>query len=156
MHSRVFLGALLLAGLLFPLASCTNDPSLTSIVISPSTVSVELAPAGYAQGHTQYTAIGHYTHPNHPAVTKDITSQVTWASSDTQVAGISNAGLATATGYNSVNGEAWIGDTEITASAPGFNGQIVSNAATFTVTATTTSSNIKSRSTASASKVAAQ
>jgi len=156
MHSRVFLGAILLAGLVFPLTSCSNDPSLTSIVISPSTVSIELLPAGSVQGHTQYTAIGYYTHPNHTAITKDLTSQVTWASSGTQVATISNTGLATVTGYNSVTGEAWIGNTEITASAPGFHGVVVSNTATLTVTATTTSSNIKSRSAAPASKVAEQ
>jgi trimeric autotransporter adhesin len=154
MRNRFFPGVFLLAGLLIPLASCSNDPSLTSIVISPSTVSIELAADGSTQGHTQYTAIGYYTHPNHPAITKDLTDQVTWASSDTQVATISNTGLATVTGY--VAGEAWIGNTEITASAPGFNGQIVSNAATLTVTAINPALNIKSRPTASASKVAAR
>jgi len=140
MRNRISLGMFLLAGLLFPLASCTNDPSLTSIVISPSTVSVELAKAGAAQGRTQYTAIGYYTHPNHSAITKDLTNQVTWASSDTQVATVTNTGLATATGYNAVTGEAWIGNSQITASAPGFNGLIVSNASTFTVTASSSDS----------------
>lgn len=142
MRNRVFLGMLLLAGLLFPLASCTNDPSLTSIVITPSSATVQLAPQGAVQGHTQFTAVGYYTHPGHTATTKDITSEVVWSSSDTQVAtvanGNTNAGLVTVTGF--VNGEAWYGNTNITASAQGFHGDVVSNSVTFTVTAASSSS----------------
>jgi uncharacterized protein YjdB len=137
MFNRFCFGALLLAGLVLPLTSCSNSPSLTSIVISPATVTVTLAPDGYQQGTNQYTAIGYYTHPGHPAKTEDITSQVTWTSSSTQVASVNSAGLATATGYNPLTGEAWTGNTTITASAPGFNGDVVSNQATFNVTACT-------------------
>jgi hypothetical protein len=140
MRGRFFLSTLLFAGILLPLTSCSTDPSLTSIVISPDTVTVTLAPNGIAQGYSQFTAIGYYTHPGHAAGTRDITSEVTWASSGTQVATIvtggAKAGLATATGW--VNGVAWTGVTNITASAPGFNGVVVSNAATFTVTDSTT------------------
>jgi hypothetical protein len=145
MRGRFFLSTLLFAGFLLPLVSCnSSDPSLTSIVISPTTVTVTLAPNGIAQGYSQFTAIGYYTHPNHGAETKDITSEVTWASSGTQVATIvtggTNAGLATATGW--VNGVAWTGVTNITASMPGYNGDIVSNAATFTVTDSSTTDDV--------------
>jgi len=148
MFNRFCFGALLLAGLAVPLTSCSNTTGLTSIVISPSgssAVTVTLVPPGVAQGHAQFTAIGYYGHAGHQE-TRDITSQVTWTSSLTQVAVIcSNGspspctpatdGLATATGFTA-NG-AWTGFSQITASAPGFNGDIVSNSATFTVTACT-------------------
>lgn len=44
----------------------------------------------------QFTAIGSYTHS---PTTQDITKQVTWASSDTNVATISATGLATGAGF---------------------------------------------------------
>jgi hypothetical protein len=145
MSNRFSLRALLFVGLLLPLASCSNgDPSLTSIVVSPSTETVTLAPPGSAQGSTQFTAIGYYTHPGHTATTRDITQEVTWASSDVQVANIvatgANAGFATATGW--VNGGAWTGNTMITASAPGFHGDIVSNQATFIVTSSSSTDDV--------------
>jgi uncharacterized protein YjdB len=139
-HRRLW--SLLLVGAALPFTGCLSSPSLTSIVISPNTVTVSLVPPGVPQGYSQYTAIGYYTHPGHPAETQDITSQVTWSSSEPQVAVISNTGVATATGFTSTG--AWIGLSDITASAPGFNGNIVSNTSTFNVTActscTTTSS----------------
>ena len=136
MFNRLCFGALLLAGLALAITGCGTSPSLTSIVITPSgTVTVEMAPPGYPQGSNQYTAIGYYTHPGHPAKTVDITNSVTWTSSSTQVATVSSTGLATATGFNSVTGLGWIGNTSITASAPGFNGDVVSSPVTFTVTA---------------------
>jgi uncharacterized protein YjdB len=138
MFNRHSFGALLLAGLLLPVVSCGGmDPSLTSIVISPTNVSTAVAPRSIPQGFTQFTAIGYYTHPNHPPLTKDITNQVNWASSSPQVATISNAGVATATGPDPVTGLYWVGATTITASAPGFNGDIVSNTAVFNVGACT-------------------
>lgn len=136
MFNRLCFGALLLAGLALTFTGCGTSPSLTSIVVSPSgTVTVEMAPPGYVQGSNQYTAIGYYTHPGHPAKTVDISSSVTWKSSDAQVATVSSSGLATATGFNSGTGLGWYGNTSITASAPGFNGDVVSNAVNFTVTA---------------------
>lgn len=138
MFNRFCLGALLLACLAVLFTGCNNTNSgLTNIVISPTTVSVSLAPPGYQQGQSQFTATGYYGHAGHQT-TVDITSQVTWNSSIIQVATINSAGLATATGYNPATGEGWIGFTNITASAPGFNGNLVSNSATFTVTACTT------------------
>jgi uncharacterized protein YjdB len=152
MFNRFCFGALLLVGLAGLLSGCstTSSPdSLTTIVISPAganAVTTELAPQGVAQGHAQFTAIGYYGHAGHQT-TKDITQEVTWASSLTQVVGICTNGspapctpamdgLATVTGFGS-NGIAWIGFSNITASAPGFNGDIVSNSATYTVTACT-------------------
>jgi hypothetical protein len=124
---------------LLPLASCSVSPSLTSIAITPNaTVTVELAPPGVPQGYSQYTAIGSYTRSGHTAETEDITNQVTWSSSAPQVATINSSGVATATGFNPTTGIAWIGNTTISASMPGFGGEdIVSNDVTFTVTACT-------------------
>jgi hypothetical protein len=136
MFNRFCFGALLLACLALTFTGCNNTPGLTTIVISPATVTVTLAPPGFQQGINQYKAIGYYGHADHQT-TADITSQVTWSSSGTQVATINSSGLATATGYNPSTGEGWTGITNITASAPGFNGVIVSNNATFTVTSCT-------------------
>jgi len=134
MFNRRCLGVLLLAGLVLSFNGCNTDSSsgLTTIVISPTNITVSLVPPGYPQGQNQYTAIGYYGHAGHQT-TQDITKQVTWASSATEVATISNTGLATATGFNPATGLGWTGNTFITASAPGFNGDIVSNTATFNV-----------------------
>jgi hypothetical protein len=103
-------------------------------VISPTSFTTTLVPLGNQQGYTQFKAIGYYGHAGHQR-TADITSQVTWLSNAPQVATIvtggANAGIATASG-------SWTGLTNITASAPGYNGDIVSNVATFTVTDATT------------------
>jgi hypothetical protein len=139
MLNRFSFGAFLLACLALPLTGCNSSPSLTTIVISPTTVTVSLAPPSAQQGQNQYTAIGYYGHAGHQT-TQDISSQVTWSSSNKQVATINSSGLATATGFNPVTGQGWTGNTNITASAPGFNGTIVSNSATFTVTACTSCS----------------
>jgi uncharacterized protein YjdB len=133
MFNRFCVGALLLVGLAASLTGCGSSPGLTSIVVSPNAFTATLAPPGIPQGYNQYTAIGYYTHPGHPPVTKDITAEVTWHSSAPQVAAIASSGLATATGFTASG--AWTGITNITASSPGFNGDIVSNSVTFTVTA---------------------
>ncbi len=136
MLDRFSLKALVLASLLLPLASCSVSPSLTSIAITPNTtVTVTLAPPGVPQGYSQYTAIGIYTRAGHSADTEDITNQVTWASSAPQVATINSSGVATATGFSPTTGLAWAGNTTISASMPGFGGDIVSNDVSFTVTA---------------------
>jgi roadblock/LC7 domain-containing protein len=144
MFKRLCLGVLLLAGLVLSFNGCNTSSTsgtsgLTTIVISPTTVSVTLMPPGTQQGQSQFTAIGYYGHAGHQS-TRDITSEVTWSSSLTQVAGINSSGLATATGYSKTTGEEWTGNTNITASAPGYNGTIVSNSATFTVTSCTSCS----------------
>ena len=140
MFNRFCFGALLLACLAGTFTGCNTTTSLTTIVISPTTVTATLAPPGFQQAQSQFTAIGYYGHAGHQT-TENITNQVTWSSSGTQVATINSSGLATATGYNPATGEGWTGITNITASAPGFNGDIVSNNATFTVTSCTSCAN---------------
>ena len=133
MYNRFCFGALLLACLALTFTGCNVSTGLDSITITPSAVTVSLAPPGYQQGQNQYKAIGYYGHAGHQT-TMDITDQVTWSSSLSQVATINSSGLATATGFNPRTGEGWTGLTNITASAQGFNGTLVSNTATFTVT----------------------
>jgi Bacterial Ig-like domain (group 2) len=127
MRDRSFLGALLLVGALVPLTSCTVSNKLTSIVVSPATLS---ATAGVTW---QFTAIGYYTRPDHATRTKDITSEVTWASSSAQMVTVSNTGFASVTGIS-------YGNTVISASAQGFKGIIVGTASV-TVPPPTTSNN---------------
>lgn len=121
MHVRSLFGGLVLAGVVASLTSCTNDPSLTSIAVNPGTVSTSMS-AGL---QIDFTAIGSYTRPGHTAVTKDITNQVTWASSWPQFVSVNSTGVATVTGYG-------YGVGSIYASAPGFHGDIVGSSA-FTI-----------------------
>jgi hypothetical protein len=129
MRYRSPLGALLLLGMLLPLTSCIDSPSLTSITITPSSYTITLAAngdGGYYGGYWSYEATGYYTHPGHVAKTEDITDSVTWTSLAPIMVTISSTGIATPTGLAT-------GISQITASAPGFNGTIVSNASTFEV-----------------------
>ena len=87
MRNRSLLGALLIAGTLIPITSCISSPSLTSITVSPSVMNF-----GGAGLHTQLTAIGTYTRPNHAAVTKDITTQVSWASATPECVTVNSTG----------------------------------------------------------------
>jgi hypothetical protein len=112
MRDRSLLGALLLIGLVVPLTSCNSSPSLTSISVSPT--SINFGGAGLT---TQLLAIGSYTHPGHPAITKDITDQVTWSSASTDCVTVSSGGLITSQNDSCSN-------IPVTASAPGFNGDI--------------------------------
>ncbi len=68
------------------------QPTLSSIVISPSSGSYQLPST------QQFTATGHYSDGS----TKDVTQSVTWSSSDTSVATVSNStgsqGMATIVG----------------------------------------------------------
>ena len=78
--------------------SCGRDQQLTSITVQPTTETFGAAnvPLSVDAGSTaQLTALGSYIHP---PVTKDITNQVTWASSNPQVVTVNSAGLITATG----------------------------------------------------------
>jgi hypothetical protein len=124
MRDRLLLGALLLAGMVVPLTSCSVTPALTSIAVSPSTLT---ATAGVTW---QFTAIGTYTRPGHAAVTKDITNSVTWSSGSAQMVTVSNTGFATVTGIS-------YGNTQISATAPGFHGIIIGTS-TITVPQPTT------------------
>lgn len=131
MLDRFCLRAVLLAGLLLPLASCGNT-SLTTIVISPTAFTATLAlsqngtalPPGQ-QLWTQYTATGYYGHAGHQT-TRDLTNEVNWMSYTPLLVTINSSGIAV------VSGQA-TGYTQITASAPGYSGDIISNASTFTV-----------------------
>jgi hypothetical protein len=122
MRVRSSLGALLLVGVLAPLTSCSNDPSLTSITVTPNVMNF-----GGPGLFTQLTAIGSYTHPGHPAETRDITALVNWASSTTQCVTVTNPGGLITAGQNNCSG------ILITASMQGFNG-IITGTMTVNVT----------------------
>jgi len=89
----------------------TGDTTLT--VTDATLVSIEVSPtdASIVDGTTQeFTATGVYT----DASTQDLTTEVTWASSDDEVATVSNAddsnGLATGVGVGSTTVSATSGD----------------------------------------------
>jgi len=80
------------------LSSCGHDQQLVSIQVQPTvqTFGASNIPVDQDIGlHVQLSALGSYIHP---PVTKDITSQVTWASSTTQVVTVDSTGLMTVTG----------------------------------------------------------
>jgi trimeric autotransporter adhesin len=131
---RSSLGALLLTAALLPVVSCSTSPSLTSITISPGsyTTTLVLTASGASaptseQGQTLFTATGYYTHPGHPAETKDLTNEVNWLSYTPELVTVASNGVATVTGGA-------IGSTQVTASLAGFNGDVISTPSTFTVT----------------------
>lgn len=86
------------AGVLLSVTSCGHSQELVAIQVQPNS---ETFGASYipvienAGSKVQLTALGSYIHP---PVTKDITDQVTWASSDTQMFTITSGGMLTATG----------------------------------------------------------
>jgi len=118
------LGALLLLGSMIPFTSCGVSPSLTSIQLVPDSFTALLGPCGTTQVQAQFTAIGSYTRPNHAAVVRDITNQVTWKSFDTQLLVIDNTGLFTVTSCANP-GSDFNSDILVSASAPGFHGIII-------------------------------
>lgn len=133
MFDKSWLRPLAVMGLVASITSCGSTPSLTSIVISPDSFTTTLAfladgaVAPQAdQLPTNYKAIGYYTRPGHAAATKDITDSVTWFSFTPDLVGVTSSGVATPAGLA-------IGFTQIWASAPGFDGDIVSNSSTYTV-----------------------
>ena len=86
------------ASLLVGLNSCGRSQELVSIQIQPTseTFGASNIPVNENMGLTvQLRALGTYIHP---PVTKDITSQVTWASNDTQMMTVDSSGLLTVTG----------------------------------------------------------
>jgi hypothetical protein len=77
---------------------CGHDQQLTDIAIQPAieTFGAASIPVSANAGSTvQLKALGSYIHP---PVTKDITSQVIWASNDTQMVTVDSTGMLTATG----------------------------------------------------------
>jgi hypothetical protein len=96
------------------LEGCAS-PSIVSIAISPSTQTF----VGFG-GKAQMTAIGTYRQGDHIPTTRDVTDEVTWASSGASVATVSTTGMvATNTSY---------GTTVITASLAGYTGDVIGNA----------------------------
>jgi hypothetical protein len=79
---------------LMTLSSCARSQQLTGITISPSAFTY-FAPAapGLSPNAIPLTAYGTFIHPPE---TKNITSQVTWASNQTLVAVVSSSGVLTA------------------------------------------------------------
>jgi List-Bact-rpt repeat protein len=90
--------ALIATATLLSLSSCADPQELVGITVQPVSVTFGAtnipvpADAGLT---TQLTALGTYLHP---PVTKDITNQVTWASSDNQEVTVSSTGLIKVTG----------------------------------------------------------
>jgi List-Bact-rpt repeat protein len=87
-----------IAGLLFGVNSCGRSQELVSIQIQPTveTFGASNTPVSADFGLTvQLRALGTYIHP---PVTKDITSQVTWASNDIQMMTVDPTGFLTVTG----------------------------------------------------------
>src|ERR1700689_3524037 len=83
---------------LLSVSSCGDPQELQSIAVQPSTETFgasNIPVSANAGLQVQLTALGSYLHP---PVTKDITNQVTWASSDNQEVTVSSTGLITATG----------------------------------------------------------
>jgi Divergent InlB B-repeat domain len=84
--------------MLLTVPSCGDPQELVSITIQPTneTIGATNIPVAADAGYkVQLTALGSYLHP---PVTKDITDQVTWASTDLQMFAIDSSGLLTATG----------------------------------------------------------
>ena len=80
------------------LSSCGRSQQLVSIEVQPlvETFGASNVPVNFDAGlQVQLRALGTYIHP---PVTKDITSEVTWSSNDTQMMTVTTAGLLTATG----------------------------------------------------------
>ena len=76
------------------MSGCSSKSNLLSIAVTPS------SPHDLAVSSTQqFTAIGTYANNS----TADISSQVTWLSSDTTVATISSVGLATGVAVGNTN-----------------------------------------------------
>jgi hypothetical protein len=87
-----------IGGVLLSIASCGRSQQLVSIEVQPNiyTFGASNIPVQFNAGSAvQLRALGSYIHP---PVTKDITNEVTWASSTTQMMTVNSTGLLTATG----------------------------------------------------------
>jgi len=130
-------------GATFSGISATSEPllvdQLNSITVSPSTANVP-------QGSTvQFTAIGNFTFAAGGTSDLDVSSQVTWASSNTAVATVDNTGNATAVGpggpinitATSCDGIT-VGTAKLTVGAPAATSLVVTPATITISTGTTT------------------
>ncbi|MGA8763139.1 MAG: Ig-like domain-containing protein [Candidatus Sulfotelmatobacter sp.] len=91
-------GLVAAGALLFNLSGCARDQELESITIQPGTETFgasNIPVIDDAGANVQLRALGSYSHP---AVTKDITTQVTWSSNTPDLATVDANGVLTATG----------------------------------------------------------
>lgn len=102
------------------LVGCGNPSGLDSIQVSPASQSLSVGQTA------QLKVLGTFGNAQHPS-TQDVTSTVSWSSTNAAVATVSSTGLVTAVA---------IGTTTITADATAFNGPI-SSTADLTVTGST-------------------
>ena len=113
--------ALMASSLLAILLAGCSASQVDTITVSPTTQTINVGQSA------QFTATGTTSHGNnHPVSTSDVTDSVTWSSSAPAVATIDATGAAKAVSA---------GTTTITATMPGFTGQI-SSSAVLTVTGT--------------------
>ena len=77
--------------------SCAHDQQLVGITIKPETENFGAADPAL---NVQLRALGSYIHP---PVTKDITSQVTWASNTTNMVTVTSGGLLSPAGFSCGN-----------------------------------------------------
>jgi hypothetical protein len=87
------------SAVLVSLPSCGRDQELASISILPSSETFGASNIQVIDDQglsVQLKAVGSYVHP---AVIKDITNQVTWASDSPNLATVSSTGVVTATGF---------------------------------------------------------
>ena len=82
--------SLLVLSLSLGIVECDRPPSLNAIQVIPSASALTFG------GTVQFKAIGSYQNGTHPVINRDVTSVVTWASSNTNVSTITAAGLANA------------------------------------------------------------
>jgi Divergent InlB B-repeat domain/Bacterial Ig-like domain (group 2) len=93
-----YIALILVSAAVLLLPSCGHEQQLTSISIQPSTETFGAAniPVIANKGSSvQLAALGTYIHP---PVTKDVTTQVTWASNTPTMVTVDPTGLITATG----------------------------------------------------------
>ena len=96
-----------------------RQPSLQSITVTPATASISVG------AHEQFTATGNYSDGSH----QNLTNSATWTSSSPSVATVSTGGLATGVAAGTTTIKAASGSIYGTASLT------VTNAGTFTITA---------------------
>jgi hypothetical protein len=137
MRDRSLFRALLMLAAVIPFTSCSTNPSLTSITLTPSGYNALLGPCGTEQVVANFTAMGAYNRPGHATVTRDITDSVTWYSYDTQLVTMSSTGVMSVVTC-ATPGSTFQASTLISASAQGFHGLISATASVALVEPTTT------------------
>ena len=108
---------------------CGLSYSLTGIYVEPTDACL------YPGSTAQFTAYGTFTEGGHSMVTRNISSQVTWTTSLSDLATVNTSGLATA-------GTSYVGNTPVTATTEGEFGILVSSANLVVSTSCTTSTSI--------------